>query len=302
MYDQIREDILFILLYGVVTATAVIACCYLLFRRANAFAPDVTSSVRLRRWTGAFFAFIALNHMWYMPIFFQSSNDDIVTTDLVGALLDSITFIPLTIGVLFVMLQDRRRPLWPIAVMVAPIIAGNVWSVAERNYALLPILQVYFLLMCIGLFTYMVLALRQYGHWLRENFADLEHKEVWQSFVMLAVMLLMLFIYALTNEGPAYLYEKRQIPECGSSSFFIYHQHLRPLDLGRFTCKEHRAVAEAALRGAATLFTIQSLSFPTCHNDWCQPLVPQQALCLAGHLLQCVHQRSAHPALCQSLP
>ena len=206
MYDQIREDILFILLYGVVTATAVIACCYLLFRRANAFAPDVTSSVRLRRWTGAFFAFIALNHMWYMPILFLSSSEDILMTDLVGALLDSITVIPLTIGVLFVMLQDRRRPLWPIAVMVAPLIAGNVWSVAERNYALLPILQVYFLLMCIGLFTYMVLALRQYGHWLRENFADLEHKEVWQSFVMLAVMLLMLFIYALTNEGPAYLY------------------------------------------------------------------------------------------------
>ena len=31
----------------------------------------------------------------------------------------------------------------------------------------------------------MVRALRQYGRWLRDNYADLEHKEVWQSFVVL---------------------------------------------------------------------------------------------------------------------
>ena len=29
----------------------------------------------------------------------------------------------------------------------------------------------------------MVCAIRTYGHWLRDNYADLEHKEVWQSFV-----------------------------------------------------------------------------------------------------------------------
>ena len=76
MYDQIREDTLYIMLYAVVTAMAMIASCYLLFRRANAIAPDVTSSVRLRRWTGLFFASIALNHVWYMPIFFLTSSDD----------------------------------------------------------------------------------------------------------------------------------------------------------------------------------------------------------------------------------
>jgi hypothetical protein len=52
-----------------VTATAVLASCYLLFRRANAIAPDITTPVRLRRWTAAVFAAFALNHVWYMPIF-----------------------------------------------------------------------------------------------------------------------------------------------------------------------------------------------------------------------------------------
>ena len=40
MYDQIREDSLYSILYSVVTAMAAMASFYLLFRRGNAFAPD----------------------------------------------------------------------------------------------------------------------------------------------------------------------------------------------------------------------------------------------------------------------
>ena len=36
--------------------------------------------------------------------------------DLVGGILDTMTFFPLAIIVLLTMLQDRRRPLWPVAV------------------------------------------------------------------------------------------------------------------------------------------------------------------------------------------
>ena len=206
MYDQIREDILFIILYAGVTFMAMMASCYLLFRRANAIAPDVISSVRLRRWTGVFFASIALNHVWYMPILFLSSNEDILMTDLIGGLLDSMTVVPLAIVVLFAMLQDRRRPLWPVAVMVAPLVVGNSLDLATLSYAFLPMLNTYALLLGIGISIYMVSALRQYGRWLRDNYADLEHKEVWQSFVVLAILLLVFNIYAFTNEGTAYVY------------------------------------------------------------------------------------------------
>ena len=104
------------------------------------------------------------------------------------------------------MLQDRRRPLWPVAVMMAPMIAGNAWDLATRSYALLPMIYGYYLLMCVGLILYMIRASRQYGRWLRDNFSDLEHKEVWQSFVVLAAMLLMFAIYALANESRTYVY------------------------------------------------------------------------------------------------
>ena len=201
MYDQIREDTLFVILYTVVTTMALMASCYLLLRRGNAFASDITPPVRLRRWTAAYFAAAALGHLWYMPIFFLTSSEDIMMTDLVGGLLDSMTVFPLAIIVMLNMLQDRQRPLWPIALMIAPFVVGGVFSVATLSYALIPMLYVYLLLLSVCIIIYMVRATRQYGRWLRDNYADLEHKEVWQSFVVLAFILLLIVFYAFVSEG-----------------------------------------------------------------------------------------------------
>ena len=211
MYDHIREDTLYIMLYAAVTVIAMLASGYLLFRRGNAFAPDITPPVRLRQWAAAFFAILALNHLWYMPIFFLSSSEDIKMIDLLGGLLDCMTLFPVAIILLFIMLQDRRRPLWPVAAMMAPIVVIAIYNVATRSYTLLTMIYVYALLMCMGLIFYMVRALRQYGRWLRDNFADLEHKEVWQSFVVLAIVLLVFAIYAFSSEGPVYQYAMQVI-------------------------------------------------------------------------------------------
>ena len=211
MYDQIREDTLFIILYTVVTTMDLMASCYLLFRRGNAFASDITPPVRLRRWTAAYFAAAALSHLWYMPIFFLTSSEDIMRTDLVGGLLDSMTVFPLAIIVMLNMLQDRRRPLWPIALMIAPFVAGGVFSVATLSYALIPMLYAYLLLLSVCIFIYMVRATRQYGRWLRDNYADLEHKEVWQSFLVLAFILLLTVFYAFVGEGPLSQYAMQMI-------------------------------------------------------------------------------------------
>ena len=221
MYDQIREDTLYIMLYAVVTAIAMLASCYLLLRRANAIAPDITPPIRLRRWTAAFFAAFVLNHLWYMPILFHIPSDDVTMIDLTGGLLDCMTIMPLAIVVLFTMLQDRRRPLWPVGVIMAPIVVAGAWSIAARSYALQTVVYVYFLLMCTGLIIYMVRALRQYDRWLRDNFADLEHKEVWQSFLVLAIIMTVFAIYALTSEGPAYQYAM-QVVIAGLIGFLLW--------------------------------------------------------------------------------
>ena len=196
MDEQILEYIYY-MVYGGVMVLSLVASCYMLFRRANAIAPDITSPVRLRRWAAAFFAALALCHLWYMPMYFLSSSDDVMLGYLIAGLLDSLTIIPLTIVVLITMLQDRKRPLWPVWVIMAPLVLGLAWCIVSRSDDLLPVLYAYFLLMWVGLIIYMIRAIRQYRCWLRDNYADLEHKEVWQSFVVFAIILLGYAIYLL---------------------------------------------------------------------------------------------------------
>ncbi len=52
----------------------------------------------------------------------------------------------------------------------------------------------------------MVRETRQYGRWLRDNYADLEHKEVWQSLVVLGIILLAFCLYAFELQNPFYKY------------------------------------------------------------------------------------------------
>ena len=200
MYEQIQEDAIFGMLYAVGTVLAALGCVYLLFRRGNAFAADVTPPLRLRRWAAAFLAVIALGHVWYWPAMAFSSSEAVERWTLIGALLDCLLTIPVALVVMLCMLQDKRRPLWPVWAAVAPLVILMAWSVVTRSYALMPWMQGYFLLASIGFMIYMVFEVRQYGRWLRDNYADLEHKEVWQSLLVLAVIMF-LFVYYVTGYG-----------------------------------------------------------------------------------------------------
>jgi AraC-like DNA-binding protein len=155
----------------------------------------------LRRWTAAFLGAVTLSHLWYTPLLYLTSAEDIKMVYFVGTLLDLLTVFPLAIAVLFIMLQDRRRPLWPIGVIVAPLAAGIAVCIATRSDDILQVLYVYYLLLIIGLIIYMVRETRQYGRWLHDNFADLEHKEVWHSFMVLAGILMGFSLYAFELQG-----------------------------------------------------------------------------------------------------
>ncbi len=207
MYDQpLPQNILFFMLYAAVAMTNIIACCYLLFRRGNAFAPGNNPPVRLRRWTAAFFASMALSHLWYMPSAFLTSSDDVKLCLLIGATLDFMLFIPLTICVMLVLLQDRKRPLWPVPLIMVPPTMGALWCIFSRSYAFVPVIYAYLLLLGAGLIIYLVWALRQYGHWLRDNYADLEHKELVQTFVVMVSIILTISYYMWGTGSPTYEY------------------------------------------------------------------------------------------------
>ena len=113
---------------------------------------------------------------------------------------------PLEIVILLAMLQDRKRPLWPVALMLAPPVVGMAWGVINCSDALMPMIRIYFLLLSISLIIYMVREVRRYGRWLRDNYADLEHKEVWQSFLVLTVIFIASDFYVGGYGFPVYEY------------------------------------------------------------------------------------------------
>lgn len=201
MYEhQGLQDILFIMLYGWATLLAVLACFYFLFSRGNIFSKTNTPPKELRRWTAAFMASVAASHVWWYVLGIYFLVDDRLVRNIVGITLDRLTFVPLMMCVLIRMLQDRRRPLWPIAVAFMPIAVMAVYSIATRDNRFELVTEVYSMFVGAVFIIYYVHAMRQYGHWLHDNYADLERKELWQSLSLLACILFIYIAYT-SNEG-----------------------------------------------------------------------------------------------------
>ena len=199
MPEQITPlSILYLLLYGAGTAVAVVLFLYLLLCRGKAIAPDVTPPARLRRWAAALFGVMAMTHVWWILFYTYSDDTHSVIYGLLVAI-DCMALPPVFVGTLLTMLQDRRRPLWPILVVMAPCAVLAVLQIALPSIDLTSPNKVYGLILVVAFITYMVVAVRQYGRWLRDNYADLEHKEVWLSLTLLICLMLLLLSYEFTD-------------------------------------------------------------------------------------------------------
>ena len=172
---------------------ALIAAVYLCLRRSNAFAPGVTPPVRLRRWATTFFGFAFLSHVWWF-LFYIYSNDFNSVLCLVVAVVDYLALLTSVAGMLFAMLQDRKRHIWPLVVAMLPYAVLLSMNVLYPDRYFLHLSIAYLVLILLIFSIYMVFAVRQYGQWLRDNYADLEHKEVWVSHVLI-ISILLLFTF-----------------------------------------------------------------------------------------------------------
>ena len=199
MPEQITPlSILYLLLHGAGTAVAVVLFLYLLLCRGKAIAPDITPPARLRRWAAALFGVMALAHIWW--ILFYTYSDD--TRSVIYGLLVAIDCMVLPfvfVGTLLAMLQDRRRPLWPIVVYMTPCAVLAVLQIALPSVDLTTPNKIYGLVIVVAFIVYMVVSVRQYGQWLRDNYADLEHKEVWVSLTLLIGLMVLLMSYEYTD-------------------------------------------------------------------------------------------------------
>ena len=224
------------------------------------------------------------------------SGDNVKLCYLVGALLDCMTVGPLAIVILFAMLQDRRRPLWFVAVMFAPPVIIMALCVAYHSDALMPIFYSYVILLIIGLIIYVVCAVRQYGRWLRDNYSDLEHKEVWQSFVVLAAISLALGLYTFDIAGLAYEFAIQMLDIILTCYLLWRVETLSDLSISSDDANEG-TVAMAHVEdddhslsmrnniGPLLKPAIRHIPYGTCQADWHQPRISQPALCHAGYHL-----------------
>ena len=198
--DQIpTEMLLFFVLYGITAAVPLMATVYLLLRRGNAFAPGVTPPVRLRRWVSSFFAVLTLTHLWWL-LFYIYSGDLQPVGYLMLVMLDCVSLFTTFTGMLLAMLQDRRRSVWPALVAMIPFVA--LWGayIVYPNKQIEQITAAYLVLLGLLFTAYMVFAIRQYGRWLNDNYADLENKKVWLCQTVALVCMLLFVLYVLASD------------------------------------------------------------------------------------------------------
>ena len=199
------EVILFFIIYGITGVIPLIAAVYLLLRRGNAFAPGVEPPVRLRRWAASFFVVSSLGHVWWY-LFCLYSGDVNSAAYVLVAVLDCVELLITMAGTLLAMLQDRRRPVWPALVALVPLLAFGGIQLFYPNQYFMQITTAYILSIYVLFSVYMVFAVRRYGRWLNDNYADLENKRVWLSQVVSLACLFLLIIYELVDTDMILLY------------------------------------------------------------------------------------------------
>ena len=182
------------MLYGASAMVTLNACIYLLFRKSNAISPDVTPPMRLRRWAAALFGVTFLGHIYWLLFYFYSGDTNSVGC-MIASYLDCLTLFTTIPGTLFAMLQDRKRRIWPVVIATIPFGGILALHFVNPNDNYFQFALAYFLLIYVIFTIYMVFAVKQYGRWLRDNYADLENKEVRLSHTLVVVILLLIIFY-----------------------------------------------------------------------------------------------------------
>ena len=222
---------------------ALAAGFYLLLRRSNAIAPTITPPTALRRWTAAFFVAAALSHVWWFVLGVYWLTDDRLVRNITAATLDHITLVPLVMAMLLRMLQDRRRRLWPWVLTQTPIIVFAAIGIVRRNEFYGFEMTTYWQVAVIIVFVvYYIYSLVKYGRWLNQNYADLEHKEVWQSLLFVVALFAIYEVY-FTNPGEMVREYLAQVNTIVIIAFLIWRvETLQTLDPIEDDVKETTAV------------------------------------------------------------
>ena len=176
------------------------AALYLWLRRTNAFMPEMETPGEVRRRTAAFLFAATASHVWWLVVGNYWLTEERLVRDIALMALDHLTLVPLAMAVLLRMLQDRRRRLWPWIVAQVPIVGIAVAGIAMGDARSVLWMNGWQTVVIAAFVVRYFLAQREYNRWLLDNYADLEHKDIWRS-LLVAVGLCVVYEVYCNNPG-----------------------------------------------------------------------------------------------------
>ncbi len=196
---EVIQHYLFLALFCGVATLALIASAYLLLRPHNIFSNEINPPVRLRRWAAVCLAFAGISHINWLLVYHADTGISPLNSFIICTTFDAVFSLPTLLCTMVIMLQDRRRPLWPVTIVVGLvlILLLQVYVNDSRGANVVIVMAVViFVIVSIALMH----MLKQYERWLQNNYADLEHKEVRQTYAIVAGFLLMCIAYDLASD------------------------------------------------------------------------------------------------------
>jgi AraC-like DNA-binding protein len=133
-------------------------------------------------------------------LFFIFSRDQQSVVYQLIILTDCVLLLTTVAGTMLSMLQDRRRPVWPVMLAMLPFVLLTCAYMANPSNLLKQMVMIYLLLLSALFTVYMVFAIRRYDRWLNDNYADLEHKRVWLSQVVAFLCMLLFVLYVVAED------------------------------------------------------------------------------------------------------
>ena len=183
----------FAVMMTILTSMAV----YLLVSKRNAFGSEIVSDQRLRRKAGWMILIYVLVYLANIPLYFWLSDNQQLL-EMVSVTLDMMVTYPTVLYFMLELLQDRRRwdnRLWWLSLLAVMPLTG--WLLTHWSWWI-GVLYGLYLTELVTFIVWYVRATKAYHRFLADNYADLEHKELVWSWMILSSIFLSTINYLLT--------------------------------------------------------------------------------------------------------
>ena len=187
----------YVIHFAVMMTVLTLMAVYLLVSKRNAFGSEIVTDQRLRRKAGWMILIYVLVYLANIPLcFWLSDNQQLL--EMVSVTLDMMVTYPTVLYFMLELLQDRRRwdnRLWWLSLLAVMPLTG--WLLTHWSWWI-GVLYGLYLTELVTFIVWYARATKAYHRFLADNYADLEHKELVWSWMILSSIFLSTINYLLT--------------------------------------------------------------------------------------------------------